>query len=368
MSDTPETSPASTSQDSAGAAGLGRVVIGGSSGFIGRHLVERYRARGREVVTISRSAADLTWDDTDGIAAAVDGAGLVIGLAGKSVGCRYTAKNREEIFTSRLATTTALSDAIAAAQNPPPLWINASTATIYRHADDRPMTESGGEIGEGFSVDVARAWERALFAADLPATRRVALRTAIVLGRDTSETTGSSEAADSSRAGSCGAARSLGAGSRNGALGPLINLARIGLGGAQYDGRWPATPGRRRAGTAHTYGTPGARQRFSWIHLDDVAGIIDFLEDHPELDGPINAAAPNPSDNRGFMAALRRACGMPVGLPVARWMLKIGAIAMRTETELVLKSRWVLPERLLAAGYEFAYPDLDSAVDDAVNG
>lgn len=351
MSDTLETSPASTSQDSAGAAGLGRVVIGGSSGFIGRHLVAGYRARGREVVTISRSAADLTWDDTDGIAAAVDGAGLVIGLAGKSVGCRYTAKNREEIFTSRLATTTALSDAIAAAQNPPPLWINASTATIYRHADDRPMTESGGEIGEGFSVDVARAWERALFAADLPATRRVALRTAIVLGRDTSETTGGS-----------------GTGSRNGALGPLINLARIGLGGAQYDGRWPATPGRKRAGTAHTYGTPGARQRFSWIHLDDVAGIIDFLEDHPELDGPINAAAPNPSDNRGFMAALRRACGMPVGLPVARWMLEIGAIAMRTETELVLKSRWVLPERLLAAGYAFAYPDLEPAVRSAVNG
>ncbi len=350
MHDTPEATPASTSQDSAGAAGLGRVVIGGSSGFIGRHLVDRYRARGREVVTISRSAADLTWDDTDGIAAAVDGAGLVIGLAGKSVGCRYTAKNREEIFTSRLATTTALSDAIAGAQNPPPLWINASTATIYRHADDRPMTESGGEIGEGFSVDVARAWERALFAVDLPATRRVALRTAIVLGHDTSE-----------------AATGSGAGSRNGALGPLINLARIGLGGAQYDGRWPATPGRRRAGTAHAYGTPGARQRFSWIHLDDVAGIIDFLEAHPELDGPINAAAPNPSDNRGFMAALRRACGMPVGLPVARWMLEIGAIAMRTETELVLKSRWVLPERLLAAGYVFAYPDLEPAVRSAVN-
>lgn len=362
MHDTPEATPASTSRESAGEAGPGRVVIGGSSGFIGRHLVAKYRSEGREVVTISRSAADLTWDDTDGIAAAVDGAALVIGLAGKSVGCRYTAKNREGIFTSRLSTTTALSDAIAAAVNPPPLWINASTATIYRHADDRPMTESGGEIGEGFSVDVARAWERALLAADLPATRRVALRTAIVLGRDTSE------AADSSRAGSSGAARSLGAGSRNGALGPLINLARIGLGGAQYDGRWPATPGRRRAGTAHTYGTPGARQRFSWIHLDDVAGIIDFLEYHPELDGPINAAAPNPSDNRGFMAALRRACGMPVGLPVARWMLEIGAIAMRTETELVLKSRWVLPERLLAAGYGFAYPDLEPAVDDAVNG
>lgn len=351
MHDTPEATPASTSQEGAGETGLGRVVIGGSSGFIGRHLVPKYRAEGREVVTISRSDADLTWDDEGGIAAAVDGAGLVIGLAGKSVGCRYTAKNREEIFTSRLSTTTALSDAIGAADNPPPLWINASTATIYRHADDRPMTESGGEIGEGFSVDVARAWERALFAADLPATRRVALRTAIVLGHDTSE-----------------AATGSGAGSRNGALGPLINLARIGLGGAQYDGRWPTTPGRRRVGTAHAYATRGARQRFSWIHLDDVAGIIDFLEAHPELDGPINAAAPNPSDNRGFMAAIRAATGMPVGLPVARWMLEIGAIAIRTETELVLKSRWVLPERLQAASYEFAYPELEPAVDDAVNG
>ena len=130
----------------------GRVVLGGSSGFMGTYLTRRYRAAGREVVTISRSGADLTWDDVDGIAAAVDGAALVIGLAGKSVNCRYTPENRAEIFRSREATTAALSRAVAAAAVPPPLWVNSSTATIYRHAEDRPMTESGGELGTGFSV------------------------------------------------------------------------------------------------------------------------------------------------------------------------------------------------------------------------
>ena len=160
----------------------GRVVIGGSTGFMGQYLVARYRAQGREVVTISRSGADLAWSDADGIAQAVDGAALVIGLAGKSVNCRYTPENRRAIFSSRLATTAALSDAIAAAEHPPALWVNSSTATIYRHAEDRPMTESEGELGTGFSVEVAKAWEAALYARDLPKTRRVALRTAIVLG------------------------------------------------------------------------------------------------------------------------------------------------------------------------------------------
>ena len=160
----------------------GRIVIGGSSGFMGRHLVKKYRDAGREVVSISRSGADLDWADQDGIDAAVDGAELVIGLAGKSVNCRYTPANRAEIFSSRLETTAALSTAIARAQTPPALWVNSSTATIYRHAEDRPMTESTGEIGTGFSVEVAKAWERALFEDDLPRTRRVALRSAIVLG------------------------------------------------------------------------------------------------------------------------------------------------------------------------------------------
>jgi NAD dependent epimerase/dehydratase family enzyme len=312
----------------------GRVVIGGSSGFMGRRLVAHYRDAGREVVTISRSGADLTWTDQAGIDAAADGAALVIGLAGKSVSCRYTPESRAEIFASRLDTTAVLSGAIARAARPPALWVNSSTATIYRHAEDRPMTEATGEIGTGFSVEVAKAWERALFADSLPATRRVALRSAIVLGH-------------------------------GGVLGPLRNLAKLGLGGAQHDGWWPVSKRRREAGTAHLPGARRGRQRFSWIHVDDVVGIIDFLEEHADLSGPINASSPNPVDNATFMASVRKTLGVRFGPPMPRWMLEIGAIGIRTETELILKSRWVLPEKLLAAGYEFRYPTLDAALRES---
>lgn len=314
-----------------------RVVIGGSTGFIGRHLQERYRAEGREVVTISRSGADLTWADQSGIDEAVDGAGLVVGLAGKSVSCRYTPVNRALIFSSRLDTTASLSGAISRASAPPPLWINSSTATIYRHAEDRPMTEADGEIGTGFSVEVAKAWERELFTAVLPDTRRVALRTAIVLGDA-------------------------------GVLGPLRVLARLGLGGTQLDGRWPVTRARRAAGTAHRPGARGGRQRFSWIHVDDLLGIIDFLEQHPDIDGPVNASTPNPVDNASFMASVRRTLGVRFGPPTPRWMLELGAMGIRTETELILKSRWVLPGTLTEAGYVFQHPELDEALRASFDG
>lgn len=313
----------------------GRVVIGGSSGFMGQYLVPRMRAAGREVVTISRSNADIAWGDQAAIDRAVDGATLVIGLAGKSVNCRYTPANRAEIFRSRLETTASLSGAIARADAPPALWVNSSTATIYRHAEDRPMTESTGEIGTGFSVEVAKAWEKALFADDLPATRRVALRSTIVLGH-------------------------------GGVLGPLKNLARIGLGGAQYDGWWPVSSARREAGTAHFPGAKRGRQKFSWVHIDDVARIIDFVEEHPELDGPINAAAPGPVDNVTFMAMVREVLGARIGPPMPRWMLELGAIGIRTETELILKSRWVLPEKLTSAGFDFRYPTLQPALRESL--
>ncbi len=312
----------------------GPVVIGGSTGFMGRYLVPRLRAAGREVLTISRSGADIAWGDQAAIDRAVDGSSLVIGLAGKSVNCRYTAANRAAIFRSRLDTTSSLSRAIAAAERPPALWVNSSTATIYRHAEDRPMTESTGELGTGFSVEVAKAWERALFADDLPQTRRVALRSAIVLGH-------------------------------GGVLGPLKNLARLGLGGPQYDGRWPIGRARREAGTGHVFGARRGRQRFSWVHVEDVARIIDFLEATPALEGPVNAAAPNPVDNVEFMATVRRVLGVAFGPPMPRWMLELGAIGIRTETELILKSRWVLPEKLTDAGFSFAYPRLEDAVRES---
>ena len=339
-----------------------RVVIAGASGFIGTRLADAYRQEGAQVALIGRpgpraSAApgpettgpdttgpdttgpDAAWGDAAAIARLVDGADLLINLAGKSVNCRYTAANRAEIFRSRLDTTRQLHAAVSAAARPPRLWVNSSTATIYRHADDRPMTESTGEIGEGFSVNVATSWEAEFFRGELPGTRRVALRMAIVLG-------------DGS------------------ALAPIRALARAGLGGPQFDGRWPATPSRLAAGTFHRYraGSKNGRQRFSWVHLDDVLGIIRFLDAHPEIDGPVNAAAPNPTDNRTFMASVRRAVGARFGLPTWRWMLELGSAAIRTETELVLKSRWVLPERLEAAGYEFLYSDHDAALTAIITG
>ena len=150
-----------------------------------------------------------------------------------------------------------------------------------------------------------------------------------------------------------------------GVLGPLKNLARLGLGGAQHDGRWPISRARRAAGTAHRPGARRGRQRFSWVHVEDIARIIDFLEVTPTLDGPVNAASPNPTDNADFMATVRRVLGVRIGPPMPRWMLELGAIAIRTETELILKSRWVIPEKLTVAGFEFAYPDLEDALRES---
>ncbi|MET0296710.1 MAG: NAD-dependent epimerase/dehydratase family protein, partial [Microbacterium sp.] len=216
-----------------------RVVIAGASGFIGRMLVRAFADDGFDVRTIGRSAT-ARWDDPQSIARAVDGAEVLVNLAGKSVNCRYTDANRDEILRSRVDTTRALREAVAVAAKPPRVWFNASTATIYRHATDRPNTESSGELGSGFSVDVAKAWEREFFAGDLPATRRVALRMAIVLGD--------------------GPATRM-----------LFALARLGLGGPHIDGWWPQHRRYRGIG-AHPSGDGRAphhrtrgRQKFSWI-------------------------------------------------------------------------------------------------------
>ncbi|BDZ49459.1 NAD-dependent epimerase [Frondihabitans sucicola] len=312
-----------------------RIVLAGASGFIGSSLTEAFRRDGADVKLIGRRGPDASWGDTAAITRLVDGADLVVNLAGKSVDCRYGEANRQEILRSRIETTRELATAIAAAASPPPLWLNSSTATIYRHAEDRPMTESTGEIGTGFSVSIATTWEKEFFASSLPETRKVALRMAIVLG-------------DGS------------------ALVPLITLARFGLGGPQIDGHWPASSARRAAGTYHAFGARGGLQKFSWIHIDDVLGSIRFLRAHPELEGVVNLSSPNPSDNRTMMRDLRHALGVRLGLPAWRWMLELGTAAIRTEVELVLKSRWVVPERLVAAGYEFEHPHLDETLKSIV--
>lgn len=314
---------------------LGRVVVAGASGFVGQRLVASYRAAGRHVDLIGRREAT-TWHDPAAIAALIDGASTVVNLAGRSVNCRYGPANRAEILRSRVDTTTALGEAIAAASQPPALWINASTATIYRHAMDRPQTESSGEIGSGFSVSIARAWEAALDAAATPATRRVALRMAIVLG-------------DGS------------------ALTPLATMTRLGLGGAQCDGPWPISRSRRAAGTEHVPGSRRGEQRFSWVHLDDVVRVHHWLEHQPTIRGPLNVSSPHPETNRELMAHLRRVLRVPFGIPLQRWMLELGTWVIRSETELVLKSRWVLPERLEQAGFQFEHPHLDAALANILN-
>lgn len=291
-----------------------KVVIAGGTGFIGQYFNDRLAKSGYEVHIISRLNNHIMWKDHHGIVAALDGADMLINLAGKSVNCRYTDKNKDEILKSRTETTKILSTAMLACENPPPLWINASTATIYRHAEDRPMTEAGGELGEGFSVDVGKAWEQAFFNFKLEGTRRVALRMAIVLG------------------------------SGGGAMEPYQNMVRFGLGGKQGSGK----------------------QMFSWIHIEDLYRIVLFMRDHENLSGIFNASAPVPVSNSDMMASMRRAMNRKAGLPAAKWMLQMGAAALGTETELILKSRWVVPERLEQAGFKFQYETLDQALAEIV--
>lgn len=293
-----------------------RIVIAGATGFVGQYLSARFAETGDTVQTIGRSGADATWGDSSAVAAVIDGSDILINLAGKSVNCRYTRKNKAAIFSSRLLTTAELGEAVQSVAAPPKIWFNASTATIYRHADDHPMTDETGELGSGFSVNVATAWEREFFAHHRDGVRQVALRMAIILG-------------DGS------------------ALTPLVMLARAGLGGSQFGGK-----------------TRGARQRFSWVHIRDVYRSIEFLASGPEIGDTVNVASPNPVENRELMATLRHVLGVRLGIPLFGWMLEIGAFAIRTETELLVKSRWVVPTRLLAAGFEFEFPLLEGALRD----
>lgn len=314
-------------------------VVAGASGFIGGELLNALSTWGYTTRTIGRSpaSADATWDRPDLIAELIDGADLLINLAGRSVGCRYTDAYRQVIWDSRVDTTRTLNAAVGAASAPPRLWINSSTATIYRHAMDRPQTEDDGDIGEGFSVDIAKAWEKEFFSGSLPATRRVALRMAIVLGDGA-------------------------------ALNMLATAARFGAGGAQHEGRW--FPHRRYRGIGPEASGPTiwrghppthGRQRFSWVHIEDVLRAIRFIDEHEELSGPINVSNPQVSDNHSLMKALRKAVRMPIGVPAPRWLLETGMIVLRQESELVLKSRWVLPSRLEAAGFDFKWTDIEAA-------
>jgi uncharacterized protein (TIGR01777 family) len=254
----------------------------------------------------------------------LEGADVVINLAGRSVNCRYTARNRREILRSRVDSTSVVGAAIAESARPPRVWLQASTATIYAHRFDAPNDERRGVFGGAepnapttwrFSIDVARAWEAAFDETTLPLTRKVALRSAVVMSPGT------------------GVAFTM-----------LLRLAQLGLGG--------------RAGTG--------RQYVSWIHDADFTAAVLWIIQHEQLAGVVNVAAPNPLPNEEFMAALRSAAGIRVGLPLHSWMLEVGSLFMRTETELILKSRRVVPTRLLESGFSFAFPSWPKAAADLV--
>ncbi len=287
-----------------------KIVLAGGTGFIGKYFAAQFAKMGYEVLIISRQARHIQWGDRAKIINALENAEMLINLAGKSVDCRYNEANMAEIFRSRTETTKELGEAILKCQNPPALWLNSSTATIYRHALDRAMTENEGEIGTGFSVEVAKTWEKAFFSFHCPQTRQIALRIAIVLGEN------------------------------GGVMTPFQNLVKFGLGGKQGSGK----------------------QMFSWIHVEDLKEIVLFLQKNKEMKGVYNCAAPNPITNETLMRTLQEVMKMPFGLPCPTWLLKIGAVLIRTETELILKSRWVLPEKLQTAGFGFKYPKLEEAL------
>lgn len=292
-----------------------KVVLAGGTGFIGKYLAEYFSGEGYQVILIARSAGAVSWTDQQGIVDALEDAEMLINLAGKSVDCRYNEKNKTEILLSRTETTNALGEALQKCQRPPELWFNSSTATIYRHAEDRPMTERQGEIGKGFSVHVATSWEKALFDFKLPNTRLVALRIAVVLDEHAP------------------------------VMVPLKRLVRFGLGGHQGNGQ----------------------QMFSWIHIEDLKNIILFIQKNKSMTGAYNCAAPNPVKNQVFMKELRHAMGAPFGLPSPKWLLEVGAVLIRTETELILKSRWVIPEKLVESGFSFKYETIDQAFANVIN-
>ncbi len=292
-----------------------KIIIAGGTGFVGQYLNKKFTSLGYQVIIISRKKNHVNWLNTSAITGVFENSEMLINLAGKSVDCRYNEKNKKEIYNSRIDTTKILGDAILKCKNPPPLWINSSTATIYRHAQDRPMTEFAGEIGAGFSVNVAINWEKNFFEFKLPDTRQVALRMAIVLGKE------------------------------GGVIKPLKNLVHFGLGGKQGNGN----------------------QMFSWIHIDDVFNCIQFIQRHKELTGVLNTSAPNPVSNKTLLKLLKKQMGVKIALPLPAWLLEIGAIFIKTETELILKSRWVIPERLQEAGFLFKYSTIEEALKNILN-
>ena len=314
-----------------------RIVVAGGTGFIGQALAG-YFGKENQIVILSRQSVNvhnnaytqqllmpaqgynITYRRWDGEhiekhwAREIEGADIIINLAGKSVNCRYNEKNKKEIFDSRTHATKVIGEAIRQCTTPPKCWINAASATIYRHAQDHAQDEYNGEYHNDFSVQVCKRWEKTFEDQRTPFTRKIALRTAIVLGN-------------------------------GGVMIPYFNLLKFALGGRQGNGK----------------------QMYSWVHVEDLCRTIEWVYDHQAMEGVYNCASPYPVTNSVFMHTLRNSTGHTIGLPAYEWMLSIGAMLIGTEKELLLKSRWVVPTKLTESGFTFKFANLEDAIKDIVS-
>ncbi len=291
------------------------IIIAGGSGFLGQVLENHFTKKGYMVVILTRQPKkenEVYWNATDlgKWTTVLEKSDALINLTGKSVDCRYNEKNKKLIYDSRINSTNILGLAINLCENPPKLWMNASTATIYRDSYDKEMSEENGEIGNDFSMNIAKSWEKAFYSITNPKTRKIALRTAIVLGKN------------------------------GGAFKPLKILTKLGLGGKQGNGK----------------------QKVSWIHELDFARAVEFLLENENLEGNFNVCVPKPTDNTTLMKSLQKALGIPFGIPQPKLLLNLGTRFIGTETELILKSRNVIPERLLNEGFKFKFTKINLAI------
>jgi len=288
-----------------------KVVIAGGTGFIGSYLANRFIETGYQVLIISRDPDYISWKPID-LTESFEDAELVINLAGKSINCPHSVENKKAILDSRINTTIWIGNAMLACKNPPRLWVNGSASGIYKPSLDHAMTEDETKLGTDFLSDVVRQWEKVFFGFKLNKTRKVALRTSVVLGK------------------------------KGGALLPLIWLTRFGLGGRQAKGT----------------------QMFSWIHEEDYFRILLYLIENKSLQGIVNCTSPEPVTNKTLMHSLRKTLRMPVGIPAPEFVINLGAKIIGTEPELILNSSYVIPKMLMDSGFKFRFEVIDKALAD----
>lgn len=296
-----------------------KIIIAAGTGFLGKNLEQYFTAKGHQVYILTRNPNrknEFHWDarTLGEWKNLMENADVLINLAGKSVDCRYTPKNRQEIYDSRINSTKVLQQAVDQCRSKPKVWMNASSATIYIHSETHLNTEENGIIGDDFSMNICKSWEQEFFKTTTENVRKVALRTSIVLGNN------------------------------GGAFPKLKTLTKFGLGGNQGRGN----------------------QKVSWIHIHDFCKAVEYMIEHQNIAGPVNVTAPDPLSNESFMKELRREMNIPFGLNAPAWQLEIASVVLKTETELLLKSRNVYPDKLLKNGFEFTYPKLETALKDLV--